>query len=155
MSDQFEMDLHTDPRGRLLLKIHDMTTEITDSMSYTDSSYVPVFEGYTAFETEKNSVRVYLVIAKGVRLLLYGVEVPSVPKRFMFSRTESHMFRNQKNVFSCTRIVMEHPDDIGYLLSGENDDEILSRKKLVPRKGESSEEFIQLNAIWLADPIVN
>ena len=149
------MDLHADPRGRVLLKIHDMTTEVTDSMSYTDPSYVPLFEGYTAFDTGKSSVRVYLIMSKGHRLLLYGVEVASVPKKFMFSRTESKMYRFDRNVFTCYRILMEHPDDIGYILAGESDREIRTHEAIAPRKGESSESFIQRNALWLANPVIN
>lgn len=155
MSNEFKMDLYADPRGQVLLKIHDMTTEITDSMSYTDPNYIPVFEGYTAFDTGTNSVRVYLIMSKGVRLLLYGVEVPSVPRNFMFSRSESKMYRSTINVFTCFRIIMDHPDDIGHILAGDNDNEIRSHSSLAPEKGETNEQFIQSNAVWLADPIIN
>jgi hypothetical protein len=155
MSDQFTMDIHTDPRGRVLLKIHDLTTEITDSLSYGDGAYTPFYEGYTAFETSKNSVRVYLVLAKGKRLLLYSVEVPAVPKRIMYSRTESTMFRKEVSVFCCIKVLMDHPDDIGHILANENDNEIRRRDKISPKSGETSEEFVQSNALWLADPVIN
>ena len=155
MSEKPQMDLYTDPRGRTLLKIHDMTTEMTDRLSFTDASYVPVYEGFTAYETVHNSIRVYLVIAKGCRVLLYGVEVPSVPKGFIFSRAESKVYRKDVNAFTCMRIVMDHPDDVSYLLAQETDDEILGYKTIVPDKNETGEEFIQRNAVWLSDPIIN
>ena len=155
MSDEFIMDIHADPRGRVLLKIHEITVEIVDPLSQTDLTYIPMFEGYTAFDTGSESVRVYLVMSKGERLLLYCVEVPSVPKKFIFSRTESLMYRSSKNVFTCFRITMDHPDDIGYILSGENDSEIRSNNPTSPSLGESGEDFVRRNALWLANPVVN
>ena len=59
------------------------------------------------------------------------------------------------NAFTCMRIVMDHPDDVSYLLAQETDDEILGYKTIVPDKNETGEEFIQRNAVWLSDPIIN
>lgn len=155
MSDKFEMDLTADPRGQVLLKIQDMTGEITDSMSQFESNRIPVLEGFTSYDTGRNSTRVYLVMARGNRALLYGVEVPSVPKNFMFSRKEADMSPYKRRSFKCLRVVLDHPDDISYLLANEDDSELDSLTSAYPNPGESGEDFIRRNAMWLANPTVN
>ena len=150
-----EVDLHKDPRGQALMKIHDMTTDITDGFRVTDAKYTPLFEGYTAFESSDNSNRIYLIMVRDTRALLYAVEVPSVPKKFIFSPTEAEMHSYTKATFLCFKVQMDHQDDISYLLAQDSDEELIARGTVSPEYGESGEDFIKRNALWLANPVLN
>ena len=154
-SNEVGMDLQTDPRGQILLKIQDMTTEVTDGFAVTDPKYVPLFEGFTAYDTGLDSTMVYLVLTKGKRLLLYGVEVPTVPKSMIFSRYESESLRYKASRFTCVRTEMDHADDISYILAHDTDDEILRLGLCGPLPDQTNEEFILGNALWLANPTIN
>tara|TARA_B100000886_G_scaffold53223_1_gene32746 strand:- start:2413 stop:2862 length:450 start_codon:yes stop_codon:yes gene_type:complete len=149
------MDLNNDPRGQVLLKIQDMTTSITDSFAMTDPKYIPMFEGYTAYASGEDATMVYLVLTKGTRLLLYGVRVPTIPKSLMFSRSEADLLSGNKSVFVCIRKEMDHPDDVSYILAQEDDYEIQQLDKCSPEKGQSGEDFILGNALWLCNPPIN
>lgn len=155
MSDSFEMDLTADPRGQVLLKIQDMTGTITDSLNRYENSNTPVLEGFTSFDTGRNSTRVYLIMARADRILLYSVEVPSVPRNLMFSRAEADLSGYTKSTFTCLRIIVDNPDDLSYLLAQEDDSELQKMKPVVPIFGETGEDFISNNAMWLANPTIN
>lgn len=154
-SEMVEMDLHADPRGRVLLTIQEITNDVTDGFATTDPEYVPLYEGFTAFETEYSSTRVYLVMTKGNRVLIYGVEVPSVPSALMYSRAEADQQAFKKCVFMCIKLEVDNPDDISYLLAAEDDIPLVSMPTCSPVAGQTNEGFIESNALWLSNPVVN
>ncbi len=149
MSRKLELELKKDPRGRALMKIQELTTEVTDGFAITDAEYIPVYEGYTAYDAGDGYSRVYLILTKGTRVLLYSVEIPDN----LYHDTGMEQVKRSK--FSCVLMEMDSPEDLSVILSEDDDRNLFRIPKTTPRVDETGKEFITSNALWLSNPILN
>ena len=149
MDRKLELELKKDPRGRALMKIQELTTEGTDGFAATDMSYVPVYEGYTAYDAGEGYSRVYLILTKGGRVLIYSVEIPDR----IYPGTSIEEVKLSK--FGCVLMEMDSPEDLEIILSDSDDRNLARIPKTTPRLDETGKEFITSNALWLSNPTLN
>ena len=151
MDSKLENALKKDPKGRILLEIQEITTDVTDGFAATDVKYIPVYEGYTAYDTDMGSSRVYLIITKGTRVLIYGCETSSIPKSMISPPGGTA----NSDKFSCLMMEMDSPEDLSVILSQDDDYELRNIPNTTPSRGESNRDFISSNAVWLSNPVLN
>ena len=141
-----------DPREIILKDIEKFTKESL-SENFMESG---VTSEYRQFG-DNYADCLYLIMAKGLRVLVYGMErdrTPSPDYNYLFTEDAVSPYQDKVTLF-CRSLELGNYYELSALLDAEDEYFIDAMEDKIPSEGDTNEDFFLRNAIWLMDPVIH
>lgn len=145
-----------DPREVILKDIESFTKE-TISESLMDSGLNTIYKSFG----DHLSDCLYLLMVKGMRVLVYGMEMDKTPPPnydYLFEKDDegdaSSPFQEKISMF-CRSLELDNQYELAALLDSKDEYFIEAMEDRVPHEKDDNEDFFIRNALWLMNPTIH